>query len=137
MIGGCSHPVRAGYCLSLAALLVMVGCEGLQNATANGDTRSIAFHNTHTKENLTVTSAAALTPPGTRILVRDGFQATNNFHGGQLGVEARYGDTFFVDVAAKVALGCSDREVTISGSTRSTVSFRHSVSGTWPGASAA
>jgi uncharacterized protein YcbK (DUF882 family) len=46
--------VRAGYCVGLAALLVVIGCKGLQNATANGDTRSLSFHNTHTKENLTV-----------------------------------------------------------------------------------
>src|SRR5262245_41405258 len=47
--------VRAGYCCSIAALLVILGCESLQTATADGDTRTLSFHNTHTNENLTVT----------------------------------------------------------------------------------
>ena len=47
--------VRAGYCGGIAALLVVLGCESLQNATAEGDTRTISFHHTHTGENLTVT----------------------------------------------------------------------------------
>jgi uncharacterized protein YcbK (DUF882 family) len=46
---------RAGYCCSIAALVVLFGCESLQNATADGETRSISFHHIHTKENLTVT----------------------------------------------------------------------------------
>ncbi len=46
---------RAGYCCSIAALLVFFGCESLQNATADGETRTISFHHLHTKEDLTVT----------------------------------------------------------------------------------
>ena len=46
---------RAGYCCSIAALLVFFGCESLQNAQANGETRKISFHHIHTGEDLTVT----------------------------------------------------------------------------------
>ncbi|MEA2989648.1 MAG: hypothetical protein QOG83_2359 [Alphaproteobacteria bacterium] len=50
-----SRPVRAGYRCGLAALLVFIGCESLQNATAEGDTRTISFHHIHTNEDLTIT----------------------------------------------------------------------------------
>jgi uncharacterized protein YcbK (DUF882 family) len=50
-----SRPVRAGFCCSIAAIVMVLGCEGLQTATADGDTRTLSFHNTHTNENLTVT----------------------------------------------------------------------------------
>jgi uncharacterized protein YcbK (DUF882 family) len=50
-----SRPVRAGYCVSLAALLVVFGCKTLQHATAEGDTRSLSFHHTHTNETATIT----------------------------------------------------------------------------------
>jgi uncharacterized protein YcbK (DUF882 family) len=46
---------RAGYCSSLAALLIFFGCESLQNATAEGETRTISFHHIHTNEDLTIT----------------------------------------------------------------------------------
>ncbi len=46
---------RAGYCCSIAALLVFFGCESLQNAQANGETRKISFHQIHTGEDLSVT----------------------------------------------------------------------------------
>ncbi len=49
-----SRSIRAGYRCSLAALLLF-GCETLQTAKAAGETRTISFHHTHTKENLTVT----------------------------------------------------------------------------------
>jgi uncharacterized protein YcbK (DUF882 family) len=52
---GFSRPGRVGYCVSFAALLLIIGCDGLQNATANGDTRTISLLNTHTKEAITVT----------------------------------------------------------------------------------
>ena len=55
MIRVSSAPVRAGYCGALAALLVLIGCETLQNATAEGDTRTISFHHIHTNEDLTIT----------------------------------------------------------------------------------
>jgi uncharacterized protein YcbK (DUF882 family) len=48
-------PVRAGYCCGLAALLIVLGCESLQNAVAEGDTRTISLHHIHTNENLTIT----------------------------------------------------------------------------------
>ena len=49
------RPVRAGYCCSIAALITVLGCNNLQTATADGDTRTLSFHNTHTGENLTAT----------------------------------------------------------------------------------
>jgi uncharacterized protein YcbK (DUF882 family) len=47
--------VRAGYCCSIAALLVFFGSQNLQNARADGETRTISFHHIHTDEELTVT----------------------------------------------------------------------------------
>ena len=47
-----SHQAR---CLGFAALMIFIGCESLQTAIANGDTRTISFHNLHTGEDLTVT----------------------------------------------------------------------------------
>jgi uncharacterized protein YcbK (DUF882 family) len=46
---------RAGYCCSIAALLVCFGSKNLQNAIAQGETRMITFHHIHTDEELTVT----------------------------------------------------------------------------------
>jgi hypothetical protein len=48
-------PVRAGYCAGLTALLLVIGCNSLQNATAEGDTRTITLHHMHTEEDLTIT----------------------------------------------------------------------------------
>jgi uncharacterized protein YcbK (DUF882 family) len=45
---------QAGYCTSIAALLVFFGGSGPQRAAA-ADTRTISFHHTHTNEDLTVT----------------------------------------------------------------------------------
>jgi uncharacterized protein YcbK (DUF882 family) len=50
-----SRLARVGYCVGFAALLVALGGSGLQNATAEGDTRTISFHHTHTGEDLTIT----------------------------------------------------------------------------------
>jgi uncharacterized protein YcbK (DUF882 family) len=47
--------IRAGACGSVAALVVLFGAESLQNATANGDTRTITFHHIHLKEDTTIT----------------------------------------------------------------------------------
>jgi len=46
---------RSGYCSSLVALLILFGCQSLQNATAEGETRTISFHHIHTNEDLTIT----------------------------------------------------------------------------------
>ncbi len=54
-LGGHARPVRIGYCASLVALLFLFGSESLQNAVADGDTRTISLRNTHTKETLTIT----------------------------------------------------------------------------------
>ena len=53
----CSSSIlaRAGYCAGLAALLTAIGCNSLQNATAEGDTRTISLHHMHTDEDLTIT----------------------------------------------------------------------------------
>ncbi|MET0923167.1 MAG: DUF882 domain-containing protein [Xanthobacteraceae bacterium] len=47
------RPAIAGY--GLAALLIFLGFDSLQNAVADGETRTISFHHIHTKEDLTVT----------------------------------------------------------------------------------
>ncbi len=46
---------RAGRCLGLAALLLLVGSQSRDQANAIGDTRTIAFHHVHTNEDLTIT----------------------------------------------------------------------------------
>jgi uncharacterized protein YcbK (DUF882 family) len=46
---------RLGCCSSVAAILISFGCQSLQNATAEGETRTISFHHIHTNEDLTVT----------------------------------------------------------------------------------
>ncbi|BBF94634.1 DUF882 domain-containing protein [Blastochloris tepida] len=49
---------RARHSLTVAALaatLVAGGVRGTQDAVANGDTRTISFHHTHTSESLTIT----------------------------------------------------------------------------------
>jgi uncharacterized protein YcbK (DUF882 family) len=53
----CSSSIaaRAGYCVGFAALLLAIGCNSLQNATAEGDTRTITLHHMHTEEDLTIT----------------------------------------------------------------------------------
>jgi uncharacterized protein YcbK (DUF882 family) len=50
-----SVPVRAGYCVGFIALLMGLSCNSLQNATAEGDTRTITLHHVHTEEDLTIT----------------------------------------------------------------------------------
>ncbi len=47
--------IRFGSCGSIAALLMFFGCDGLQSATAEGETRTISLHHIHTNEDLTVT----------------------------------------------------------------------------------
>ena len=46
---------RAGLGCGLAALLLLSGSRGLQNAVAEGDTRSISLHHMHTDEDITIT----------------------------------------------------------------------------------
>ena len=46
---------RAGYSCALALLIVLFGCRGLQNAVAEGETRTISMHHVHTDENITIT----------------------------------------------------------------------------------
>jgi uncharacterized protein YcbK (DUF882 family) len=46
---------RAGYSCGLAALLLLFGSRALQNAVAEGDTRTISLHHIHTDEDITVT----------------------------------------------------------------------------------
>jgi uncharacterized protein YcbK (DUF882 family) len=52
---GHRRSLRFGGCASLAALLILVGSQSLQNATANGDTRSLTLRHTHTNEKVTIT----------------------------------------------------------------------------------
>jgi uncharacterized protein YcbK (DUF882 family) len=46
---------RAGYSCALALLVLLFGCKGLQNAVADGDTRTISMHHVHTGEDITIT----------------------------------------------------------------------------------
>ncbi|MEX0752441.1 MAG: DUF882 domain-containing protein, partial [Xanthobacteraceae bacterium] len=39
----------------MAAAVLLIACDGLQNAAANGDTRTISLHHVHTNEDLTIT----------------------------------------------------------------------------------
>jgi len=47
--------LRAGTRLSIAALFLLAANDALQNAVAEGDTRTLSFHHLHTGENITVT----------------------------------------------------------------------------------
>jgi uncharacterized protein YcbK (DUF882 family) len=46
---------RAGVRLGLAGLFMLGANDGLQNASAEGDTRTLSFHHLHTGEDITVT----------------------------------------------------------------------------------
>ena len=46
---------RAGYSCGLALLIFILGSKALQNAVAEGDTRSITMHHLHTGEDITIT----------------------------------------------------------------------------------
>jgi uncharacterized protein YcbK (DUF882 family) len=46
---------RAIYSCGVAALVLLFGSRVLQNAIAEGDTRSISLHHTHTSEDITIT----------------------------------------------------------------------------------
>jgi uncharacterized protein YcbK (DUF882 family) len=46
---------QAAYSCGLAALLSFFGTQVLQNAVAEGDTRTISLHHTHTDEDITIT----------------------------------------------------------------------------------
>jgi uncharacterized protein YcbK (DUF882 family) len=47
--------LRLGGCAGLAGILILLGAQSLQNATANGDTRSLTLRHTHTNEKVTIT----------------------------------------------------------------------------------
>ncbi len=46
---------RAGYTCGLALLLFLFGAKSLQNAVAEGETRTISMHHIHTGEDITIT----------------------------------------------------------------------------------
>src|SRR5215470_14650761 len=46
---------RTGQCTGLAALMVLLGNNGLESAIANGDTRTLSLHHIHTDEDITIT----------------------------------------------------------------------------------
>jgi uncharacterized protein YcbK (DUF882 family) len=46
---------RTGSCAALAAVLLMLGNQSLENALANGDTRTLTLHHIHTDEDITIT----------------------------------------------------------------------------------
>jgi uncharacterized protein YcbK (DUF882 family) len=41
--------------MGLAALMILLGSRGLENAIANGDTRTLSLHHIHTNEDITIT----------------------------------------------------------------------------------
>jgi uncharacterized protein YcbK (DUF882 family) len=47
--------LRTAQCCGLAAILLLSGSNGLQNAAANGETRTLSFHHTHRDDDITVT----------------------------------------------------------------------------------
>ncbi len=60
MLGGGDRLKSCGFAAAslscgLAALLLLSGSRGLQNAVAEGDTRSISLHHIHTDEDITIT----------------------------------------------------------------------------------
>jgi len=58
-------------------------------------------------------------PVGTRIDLTDSYHTSNNFNGGELGLEAEFRrGRLFVDVLGKVALGNTSAHVGINGATR-------------------
>jgi uncharacterized protein YcbK (DUF882 family) len=52
---GYHRSLRLSGCAGLAGLLILLGSQSLQNATANGDTRSLTLRHTHTNEKVTIT----------------------------------------------------------------------------------
>ena len=50
-----SSPVRAGYFVRPRAAVLPLRFEALQNAVAEGDTRTISMHHMHTGEDITIT----------------------------------------------------------------------------------
>jgi uncharacterized protein YcbK (DUF882 family) len=50
-----SAACRLGYRCGIAALFLTIGSKSLQNAVAEGDTRTISMHHIHTDENITIT----------------------------------------------------------------------------------
>jgi hypothetical protein len=57
-------------------------------------------------------------PVGTTIVVNDSFHTSNQFHGGELGIDAEFRHCcWYVDVLAKVALGGTREGVSIIGNT--------------------
>jgi hypothetical protein len=64
------------------------------------------------------TGRQAPLPVGTRIDVSDSFGTSNQFHGGELGVEAefRHGG-WYADLLGKVALGGTDEDIAVNGNT--------------------
>ena len=46
---------RSGRRIGFAAVLLLLSCESLQTAAADGETRTISMHHLHTKEDITDT----------------------------------------------------------------------------------
>jgi uncharacterized protein YcbK (DUF882 family) len=45
----------AGKSFGMAALILLLSCQGLQSAAADGDTRTLSMHHIHTDENIAIT----------------------------------------------------------------------------------
>ena len=55
LTAGRSFAARAAYTCGIAAVFFLIGSRGLQNAVAEGETRTITMHHLHTGEDITVT----------------------------------------------------------------------------------
>jgi uncharacterized protein YcbK (DUF882 family) len=51
----CRISAAAGYSCALAFLIFFLGSKALQNAVAEGETRTISLHHIHTNEDITIT----------------------------------------------------------------------------------
>jgi uncharacterized protein YcbK (DUF882 family) len=47
--------LKAGMCIGLTSMMLLLGAGSVRNATAENDTRTLSFHHTHSGEDLTVT----------------------------------------------------------------------------------
>jgi hypothetical protein len=93
------------------------GCNGRLDALAGY--RYLRLSDTlQINENLTAINPAGVVPFGTVLLVEDRFHTTNDFHGGELGVEGEYRlGNLYVSARAAISLGDVVQTISIQGAT--------------------
>jgi hypothetical protein len=73
------------------------------------------------REDLTAVGQGSV-PPGTRLVVQDSFQTSNNFHGGLVGLAGEwFGSDWSFAIRGSVAIGQSAQEASVTGNTTVTV----------------